>query len=55
MILKGKVWEFKKKKKKKLRKKDKINILIKKYEIMESKLIDDGRPKDDIVELCLNI
>jgi len=41
----------KKKKKKKLGKTEEINVLIEKYRIMEFKLIDNGRLRNDIVEL----
>jgi len=41
----------KKKKKKELGKKNEINILIEKYRTMKSKLIDNVRLGNDIVEL----
>ena len=48
MITIRKVQEFGKKK---FGKTDEINILIEIYKTMESKLIDNRRPKNDIVEL----
>jgi len=41
----------KKKKKKKLRKTNEIKILIEKYKTMKYKLIDNERPRNDLVEL----
>jgi len=44
-------WKKKKKKKKELGKIAEINMLIEKYKTLESKLIDNGRLRNDMVEL----